>query len=88
MNIDEFYAPEAPHDFIAERAKRENGHFPVAGRPEFVPPPLREAFQIARSSCLARPRVRACSPDGAPQANVAGFNLAGRTVARDSARGP
>jgi len=94
MNIDEFLnALGKTAQFpIAERATREDWvTISLETDPEFVPPPLQGGIPDgARVVLMSGPGAAGKSMLArwcAAKANVAYFNLTGRTVARDSARG-
>ena len=77
---------------LAERAKGQNWvKYPIEVESEFVPPPLEgEILQDTRIVILSGPGAAGKSMLAkwcASQSKIAYFNLSGRTVARDSARG-
>ncbi|MHC4123898.1 MAG: hypothetical protein ACYSSI_10020 [Planctomycetota bacterium] len=77
---------------LAERAKSQDWvKYPIAGDSEFVPPPLEgEIPGGTRIVLLSGPGAAGKSILAkwcAARSDIAYFNLAGRTVARDSARG-
>lgn len=94
MNIDEFLNAigHSSRFQLAERAKNQSWvKYPIEADSEFVPPPLEGAISndsriiiVSGPGAAGKSMVAKCC---ATQSDIAYFNLSGRTVARDSARG-
>jgi len=94
MSIDNLLAAigHGSRFFLADRAKNQDWvEYPSVADHEFVPPPLEgEIPEGTRVIIVSGPGAAGKSMLAkwcAAQSNIAYFNLAGRTVARDSARG-